>query len=115
MTILTAYGIPNRLVRAIDAMYMGTKAKVLSPDRECELFEILAGVLQGDILASYRFIIALDYKLRQALDGKEEKLGFHLKKRQSRRSGPQCISNLDFADDIALISEHTQQAQTTIG
>ena len=86
-------------------MYTDTTAKVLSPDGETEPFEIKAGVLQGDTLAPYLFIIALDYALRKALDGKEEKRGSHIKKRQSRRVIPICITDLDFADDIALISE----------
>ena len=30
--ILTAYDIPDRIVRAIETTYTGTKAKVLSPD-----------------------------------------------------------------------------------
>ena len=50
-------------MRAIEVMYTDTKAKVLSPDCETELFDNLAGVLQGDTLASYLFIIALDYAL----------------------------------------------------
>ena len=57
------------------------------------------------------FVIALDYALRRALEGKEEKLGFHLKKQQSRRIGPICLTDLDFADDIALVSEEIDQAQ----
>ena len=76
MNILKAYGIPDRLLRAIEVMYTDTKAKVLSPDGETELFDILAGVLQGDTLAPYLFFIALDYALRNALNGKEEDLGF---------------------------------------
>ncbi len=46
--ILRAYGIPDELVEAIDEMYQGTVAKVLSPDGETEPFEISSGVLQGD-------------------------------------------------------------------
>ena len=95
-------------------MYTDTTAKVMSPDGETELFNTRAGVLQGDTLAPYLFIIALDYAMRKALDGKEEELGFRLKKRQSRRVGPICITDLDFADDIALISEEIDQAQTML-
>ena len=67
--------------------------------------------MQGDTLAPHLFIIALDYALRKAIDGKEEALGFHLKKRQSRRIGPVCLTDLDFADDIALIRDEISQAQ----
>ena len=111
MKILTAYGIPDRIVNAIKIMYSETLAKVISPDGETDLFEIKAGVLQGDTLAPYLFIIALDYALREALSGKEEELGFHLKERQSRRVGPICLMDLDFADDIALVSHEIVQAQ----
>ena len=71
-------------------------------------------VLQGDTLAPYLFIIVLDYVLRKALDGREEELGFCLKKCQSRRFGPEILTDLDFADDIALLSEQTHQAQNLL-
>ena len=39
---------------------MNTRAKVLSVDGETEMFEITAGVLQGDTLAPFLFIIIVD-------------------------------------------------------
>lgn len=36
-------------------------AQVLTPDDHTEIFQILAGVLQGDTLSPFLFIIALDY------------------------------------------------------
>ncbi len=56
----------------------------------------------------------LDYALRKAIHGKEEELGFCLKKRRSRRVGPETITDLDFADDIALLSEQIAQAQSLL-
>ena len=61
------------------------KAKVVSPDGDTEYFEILAGVMQGDTLAPYLFVIVLDYAMRQATEGKEEELGLTIKQRQSQR------------------------------
>ena len=81
MKILKAYGIPPNLLKAIDKMYTNTRAKVISPDGETEDFEITAGVLQGDTLAPFLFVIVLDYALRKAIGGKEEELGFTLKPR----------------------------------
>ena len=49
-------------------------------------------------------MIILDYASRMAIDGKEEELGFHLERRNSRRIGPLVVTELDFADDIALLS-----------
>ena len=85
-------------------MYENTRAKVISSDGETDLFELLAGVLQGDTLAPYLFVIVLDYALSTVTDGREEDLGFHLERRKSRRVGPDVITDFDFADDIALLS-----------
>ena len=114
LKILTAYGIPEQLVNAIASTYTGTKAKVLSPDGETKLFEIQAGVLQGDTLAPYLFVIVVDYALRDAISGREEELGFQIERRQSRRIGPEVLTDLDFADDIALLSSEIHQAQSLL-
>ncbi|XP_072170850.1 uncharacterized protein [Diadema setosum] len=53
----------------------------------------------------------LDYALRLAINGKEEELGFTLVPRQSRRVPPVMVTDLDFADDIALISDTTEKAR----
>ena len=107
--ILKAYGIPPRLLRAIEAMYTNTTAKIITPDGESDVFEIVAGVLQGDTLAPFLFIIVLDYALRQALKEHED-LGFTITPRKSRRIGPVTLSDLDFADDIALLSDNIIEA-----
>ena len=57
--ILQAYGIPKKPVHAIETMYPNTKAQVLTPDGETEQLDITAGVMQGDTLAQFLFIIFL--------------------------------------------------------
>ena len=61
--ILKAYGVPTQLVDAIGKTYGETWANVLSPDDETKFFQITTGVLQGDTLVPYLFIILLDYVL----------------------------------------------------
>ena len=61
-----------------------SKVKVRSPDGNTEYFDIVAGVLQGDTLATYLFIICLDYVLRTSIDKIREN-GFELTKKRSRR------------------------------
>ena len=75
------------------------------------MFEITAGVLQGDTQAPFLFIIVLDYALRKAMQDKEQELGFTLKPRQSRRHPKEVLTDLDIADGIALVSDEIQQAQ----
>ena len=66
--ILLAYGLPKETEGAITILYRNTKVKVLSPDGYTEYFDIVTGVLQGDTLAPYLFIICLDYVLRISID-----------------------------------------------
>ena len=83
--ILLAYGIPKQTVAAITILYRNTKVKVRSPDGDTEYFDIVAGVLQGDTLAPYLFIICLDYVLRTSIDKiKETSRQIHVPRKQRR-------------------------------
>ena len=81
--ILETYSIPNEIIKAIMTMYKNIQVFVRSPDGDAEFFDIIAGVLQGDTLAPYLFIIVLDYVLRNLDQNKN--LGFTLRKQLSRR------------------------------
>ena len=52
--------------------------------------------------------------MRTTYQSREEELGFHLQKRQSLRVHPTIVTDLDFADDLALITEETEQAQEVL-
>ena len=109
--ILLAYGIPKETVAAKTILYRNTKVKVRSPDGDTEYFDIVAGVLQGDTLAPYLFIICLDYVLRTSIDKIKEN-GFELTKKRSRRYPATTIT--DYADDIAILANTPDQAETLL-
>ena len=111
--ILVAYGIPKETVAAITILYRNTKVKVRSPDGDTEYFDIVAGVLQGDTLAPYLFIICLDYVLRKSIDKIREN-GFELTKKRSRRYPATTITDADYADDIAILANTPDQAKTLL-
>ena len=111
--ILLAYGIPKETVAAITILYRNTKVKVRSPDGDTEYFDIVAGVLQGDTLAPYLFIICLDYVLRTSIDKIKEN-GFELTKKRSRRYPATTITDADYADDIAILANTPDQAETLL-
>ena len=67
MEILKAYGVPEETVEVIKVLYVNTTVQVLSPDGDTDFFNIYAGVLQGNILAPYLFIVALDYAMRMVI------------------------------------------------
>ena len=94
-------------------LYRNTKVKVRSPDGDTDYFDIVAGVLQGDSLAPYIFIICLDYVLRTSTDKIKEN-GFELTKKRSRRYSAKTITNADYADDIALLANALARAETLL-
>ena len=49
-------------------LYKNMKVKVRSLDGDTDYFDTIAGVLQGDMLALYLFIICLDSVLRTSID-----------------------------------------------
>ena len=109
--ILLAYSIPKETVATITILYRNTKVKVRSPDGDTNYFDIVAGVLQGDTLAPYLFIISLDYVLRTSIDKIKEN-GFELTKKRSRGYPAKTITDADYADGVAFLVNAPAQAET---
>ena len=89
------------------------KVKVHSPDGDTDYFNIVAGVLQGDTLAPYLFIICLDYMLRMSIDLMKE-ICFKPAKERSRRYPAQTFTDTDYTDDIALLANSPTQVKSLI-
>ena len=66
-----------------------------------------------DTLAPYLFIICLDYVLRTSIDKIKEN-GFELTKKRSRRYPATTITDADYADDIAILANTPDQAETLL-
>ena len=65
------------------------------------------------MLAPYLFIICLDYVLRTSIDKIREN-GFELTKKRSRRYLAKTITDADYADDIAILANTPNQAETLL-
>ena len=111
--ILGLYGIPTEIIDAIKVLYSNTRSSVLTPDGETDQFDILAGILQGDTLAPFLFIIVIDYIMRTSIDTINGK-GLQYQPRRSSRYPALHITDADFADDIALLSDSLTNAQTLL-
>ena len=55
--ILIIYGIPIEIVNALFILYKNTRSMVRSSYDDTPLFDITTGVLQGDTLSPFIFII----------------------------------------------------------
>ena len=91
--------------------YINTKCKVRSPDGDTDYFDITAGVLQGDTLAPFLFIVCLDYVLRKSMN---INLGFTLEVKKSRRHPAIKITDIDYADDLAVVTDNIKDANTLL-
>ena len=111
--ILQTNGIPKETVAAIMILYRNTKVKVCSPDGETDYFNIVAGVLLGDTLAPYLFIICLNYVLRTSTNKINENC-FELTKKRSRRYPAKTITDADYADDIVILANALAQTETLL-
>ena len=108
--ILLAYGLPKVTVIAIMMLYKNMKVNICSPDGDTDYLDIVAGVLKEDTLASYLFIICLDYMLWTSIDLMKEN-SFMLGKKRSRRYSTQTITDKDYANDIAFLANTPAQAK----
>ena len=63
-----------------------TKA-VVSQDGETDAFEILAGVLKGDTLSPYIFILILDYVMRVTIGNDEDFWAYHVHCHTQKKAG----------------------------
>ena len=92
--ILELYGIPQKFKNIIKAQYVGCKCCIKTEEGYSEFFDIRSGVRQGCILSPFLFIILVDFMMRKAT--KDDTHGI-------KWSTHSKLSDLDFADDIALI------------
>ena len=92
-------------------LYKNTKVKVKvhTPDGDTDYLDIVAGVLQGDTLATYLFIICLDYVLRTSTAIMKDS---RFKLAKKRRYLAQIITHANYADDKALLANTPTQTET---
>jgi hypothetical protein len=120
-SILRHYGIPEKIVKAIRVLYDNSTSRVFVEGELSEPFQITTGVLQGDVLAPFLFIIITDYVSRQAASD----YGYITHKAAPTRTNPRPsrststlttpserkLSDLAFVDDLALLEGSSDRAQ----
>ena len=111
--ILLAYCLRKETIAPIMILNRNTKVKVRYRDGDTDYCDIVAGVLQGDTLAPYLFIICLDYVLRTSIDKIKEN-AFELTKKRSRRYTAKTITDANYADGIAILANAPAQAETLL-
>lgn len=100
--IMRHYGIPDKLVTMIKKMYEDTHCRVIHEGRLSDSFEVKTGVRQGCLLSPFLFILAVDWLMKETTVGRRQGIQWTLWSH---------LEDLDYADDIALLSHTCQQMQ----
>ena len=109
-SVLRHYGIPETTVNAIQVLYNSSSAVIVDGSIS-DPFDITKGVLQGDVLAPFLFIILVDYLLGKA-SGNDS--GVVTCPRQSGIYSAKRLNDLNFADDITLLESSMSWAQSQL-
>jgi hypothetical protein len=94
-SVLENYGIPTKLCNIIQELYRNVSCKVIHNGTIGRPIEVGAGVKQGCILSPVLFTIVMDWIMK-----KSTKTPCGIQWTMSTR-----LEDLDFADDICLISQ----------
>ena len=96
------YGLPPKFVTIIKQMYEDATCQVIHEGKLTEPFDIRTGVRQGCLLSPMIFLIVADWIMRQSTVGQRTGIQWSFTKQ---------LEDLDFADDISLLSHKQQDAQ----
>jgi hypothetical protein len=99
--ILKHYGIPQKIISIIQQLYDGFSCQVIHDGNLTEPFTVTTGIRQGCILSPLLFLMVIDWVSKTAY--KEPKgIQWTLQTR---------LEDLDFADDICMLSHRYQDMQ----
>ena len=86
----------------VQAMYKGSKCAVIDGGGKTGWFDIKSRVQQGCVMSGFLFLLVIDWVMRKTLN--EGNIGI-------RWTFTKKLEDLDFADDLALVSSTRRQLQ----
>jgi hypothetical protein len=107
--ILRVYGIPLAFIEIFRNLHEESSCCVKIDSGVTDFFQLLTGVRQGCLLSPLLFLLVMDYTMRKAMYKAEFGISWSTDKR---------LTDLDFADDIALLVESKsvlQDMRTSLG
>ena len=100
--VLRHYGVPKKLVNMIKNSYEGMSCRVIHEGQLSKNFEVRTGVRQGCLLSPFLFILVIDWVMKTATKEKRNGIQWTMLTQ---------LDDLDFADDLALLSHSHRQMQ----
>ena len=101
--IMRSYSIPEKIVKMVKVMYSGSECAVIDGSGVYDWFQIKTGVKQGCCMSGVLFLLVVDW----VMCTKHENTGIRWKFNN-------FLDDLDFVDDLALISSSGRHIQTKV-
>ncbi|KAI0235174.1 hypothetical protein LSAT2_014355 [Lamellibrachia satsuma] len=98
--VLRDYGVPKKLVNMIKNSYEEMSCRVIHEGQLTKNFEVMTGVRQGCLLSPFLFILVIDWVMKTATKEKRNGIQWTMLTQ---------LDDLDFADDLALLSHSHRQ------
>ncbi len=103
--ILLSYGVPPKIITLISMFYSHFECSVILDNTLTEWFPVESGVRQGCILSPILFLLTIDWIMRKTTADKARGIQWTLFSQ---------LEDLDFADDLAILSsKHTHLQEKT--
>ena len=96
------YGIPEKIINIIKTLYQNTRVAVIHDKSKTDWFDIKSGVKQGCVMSGFLFLLVVDWIMRKTTEDRPRGL---------RWVDDTHLEDLDYADDIVLLSQSWNDAQ----
>lgn len=105
--LLKHYGIPEKIITLIQRTYEGMSCRVVHRGQLSDCFNVRTGVRQGCLLSPFMFLLVINWIMRATTEGMKNGIQW---------TPWTQLEDLDFADDLALLShKHDQMQGKTTG
>ncbi|KAL5246977.1 hypothetical protein ACHWQZ_G018993 [Mnemiopsis leidyi] len=107
------YGLPDKYIKIFQAFFKNTESAVRVNGELTRWFNVDSGTGQGDVQGPPIFNVVINWGLELAEKFKTISCGLTLQHRQSSRQPEKCVTDLDYADDIAALDDTPEGLQET--
>ena len=96
------YGIPDKIIRMIKALYFGFECTVLHDGKLFSYFLVESGVKQGCLLSGLLFLLVIDWIMKNVTNSRVTEIKW---------VDRETLENVYYADDLPQVSENVKGAQ----